>query len=203
MINDKINRFLIVVQSNIGRTMERRVQMRKRKWRKLLLGMIFGALLVVQVTTPVLAADAGVDQGIFVDGSWLTEESEAMTEELFDFTIEPLNENVIIPYSLYLYGGSARISNAGDGKVGMYANTKASTICDTVKVDIYLQYYNNGAWDYVNNFNYTIKNESYIARSRTVSVTKGRYYRIKCYHAITKNGVKESCVSVTDGIKIQ
>ena len=54
-----------------------------------------------------------------------------------------------------------------------------------------------------NNFNYTIKDESYIARSRTLSVTKGRYYRVKCYHAITKNGVKESCTSVTDGIKIE
>ena len=51
--------------------------------------------------------------------------------------------------------------------------------------------------------NYTIKNDSFIAVSRTVSVTKGRYYRMKCYHAITKNGVKENCTSVTDGIKIQ
>ena len=173
--------------------------MRKRKWRKFFLGMMMISLLVMQMAVPVLADEA---VGC-VDGSWLTDKSEAMTEDLFDFTIEPLNENVLVPYTTYLYGGSARISNAGDGKVAMYANTKASTTCDTVKVDIYLQYYDNGAWNYVNNFNYTVKNESYIARSRTVSVTKGRYYRIKCYHAITKNGVKESCTSATDGIKIQ
>ena len=39
----------------------------------------------------------------------------------------------------------------------MFSNTKANTVCDTVKVDIYLQYYSNGAWVYVNNFNYTKK----------------------------------------------
>lgn len=172
--------------------------MRKRKWRKLLLGMMAGALLLLQMTMPVFADDMGT----FVDGSWLTEESESITEDLFDFTIETENENTPVPYASYLYGGTASISNAGDGKVTMYADTKAATACDTVKVDIYLQYYHNGSWNYVNNFNYTVKNASYIARSRTVSVTKGRYYRIKCYHAITKNGVKENCTSVTNGIKI-
>lgn len=173
--------------------------MRKRKWRKMLLGMMASALLIAQMAIPVLADDAGV----CVDGSWLIDASEAETEELFDFTIETLDENIPVPYMTYLFGGTAKITDAGNGKVNMYANTKAAVTCDTVKVDMYLQYYNNGAWNYVNNFNYTVNNESYIARSRTVSVTKGRYYRIKCYHAITKNGVKESCTSATDGIKIQ
>lgn len=173
--------------------------MRKRKWRKLLLGMMVSALFMLQMTMPVSADDTG----ICVDGSWLTEDSEAMTEDLFDFTRETLDENTPAPYMTYLYGGTARITNAGGGKVNMYANTKAAVTCDTIKVDIYLQYYSNGAWNYVNNFNYTWKNESLIAVSRTVSVTKGRYYRIKCYHALTKGGVKESCTSATDGILIQ
>ena len=173
--------------------------MGKRKWRKKLLGLIVGVLLVVQMAIPVAADDAG----IFEDGSWLTEDAEASSDELFDFKIETLEEDAPVPFTTYLFGGSASISNAGDGKVTVFANTKAAVACDTIKVDIYLQYYNNGSWSYVNNWNYTIKNESYIGRSRTVSVTKGRYYRIKCYHAITKNGVKESCTSVTDGIKIE
>lgn len=172
--------------------------MRKRKWRKILLGMMMYALFLGLMTVPVLADDAGV----CVDGSWLTEATEASTEDLFDFTIETLDENTPVPYMSYLYGGNATISDVGSGKVNLYANTKAAVVCDTVKVDIYLQYYDSGAWNYVNNFNYTVKNESFIARSRTVSVTKGRYYRIKCYHKITKNGVSESCTSVTDGIKI-
>lgn len=173
--------------------------MRKRKWRKLLLGMMIVALMLVQMTVPVFAND----EGVCVDGSWLTEASEATTDDLFDFTIETLEDNTPVPFTTYLYGGTATISDAGGGKVNMYANTKAAVVCDTVKVDIYLQYYSNGAWVYVNNFNYTKKNESYIGVSRTVSVTKGRYYRIRCYHEITKNGVRERCTSATDGIKIQ
>lgn len=172
--------------------------MRKRKWRKILLGMMMYALFLGRMTVPVLADEAEV----CVDGSWLTEATEASTEDLFDFTIETLEENTPVPYMSYLYGGNATISDVGSGKVNLYANTKAAVVCDTVKVDIYLQYYDNGAWNYVNNFNYTVKNESFIARSRTVSVTKGRYYRIRCYHEITKNGVRERCTSATNGIKI-
>lgn len=173
--------------------------MRKRKWRKRLLGMVAGCLLALQMAVTVSADD----MDICIDGSWLTEESEVETHEMIDFLVEPIDENQPVPFNLYLFEASAKLMDAGDGKVTAYANTKAATTCDTVKVDIYLQYYDNGAWNYVNNWNYTVKNTSYIARSRTVSVTKGRYYRIKCYHAITKNGVKESCTSVTDGIPIR
>lgn len=172
--------------------------MKKPNWRKRILSLLLGILLAAQCAMPV-AAD---DTGLFVDGSWLTEDSEAMTDELFDFKTEVLEENAPVPYTTYLYGGSAEIKNAGDGKITVYANTKAAVTCDTVKVDIYIQYYSNGAWVYVNNFNYTVKNTSYIARSRTISVTKGRYYRIKCYHEIKKGSLRESCTSVTNGIPI-
>ena len=172
--------------------------MRKQKWRKLLLGALLSAILAVQMTMPVFADETNE----CIDGSWLTNNNEAETHDLFDFTREVINENMPMPFATYLIGGTAQIKNVGGGSVNCYANTKASKVCDTVKVDIYLQYYDNGSWNYVNNFNYTVKNESYIARSRTVSVTKGRYYRIKCYHEITKNGVRERSTSATDGIKI-
>ena len=61
--------------------------MRKTKWRKLLLGILVGSLLMTQMMLPVLADDTEM----CVDGSWLTDESEATTEELFDFTREALD----------------------------------------------------------------------------------------------------------------
>lgn len=173
--------------------------MRKRKWRKRILGVIFGVLLSLQMTAVVFADDTS----LLVDGSWLTEDSEAATEELFDFHTEAVGENTIMPLSTYLYGGGSKITNVGNGQVNVSANTKAGAVCDKVEVAIYLQYYSNGAWVYVNNWNYSVSNASYIARSRTVSVTKGRYYRIKCHHAVEKNGLRESSTSVTDGIKIE
>lgn len=173
--------------------------MRKRKWRKILLGLLLSGIFVIQMALPVSADESG----LLVDGSLLTNESESTSNDPFDFQITVDDPNQPVPFTLYLFGGSAQIVDAGNGQVTMYGNTKAGAVCDTVKVDIYLQYYSNGSWVHVNNFNYTVKNTSYISRSRTVSVTKGRYYRVKCYHAITKNGVKENCTSVTNGIKIQ
>ena len=172
--------------------------MRKRKWRKMVLGLVLGILLGMQMCTAVFADEPEEP----VDGSWLIEASETETEEMIDFLVEPVDGEGPVPFNSYLFEAYAKLSNAGGGKVTAYAVTKAGSVCDTVKVDIYLQYYSNGAWVYVNNWNYTVRNDSYIARSRTVSVTKGRYYRIKCFHKITKNGVSESCTSVTDGIKI-
>lgn len=175
--------------------------MRERKWRKKLWGIAAGMVLALQMTVTVFANDTEE----CIDGSWLTDNPEAETQEMIDFLVEPVatDENCPMPLNDYLYNAYARIADSGDGKVTAYANTKAYVECDTVKVDIYLQYYSNGSWVHYNNWNYTVKNASYIARSRTVSVTKGRYYRIKCYHAITKNGIKESCTTATDGIKIE
>ena len=173
--------------------------MKKRKWRKILFGAVVFAMLMLQLEATVLADDTSV----YVDGSWLTDASHAETQEMIDFFVEPIDGNCPMPLNSYLFSAEAQVSDAGGGKVTAFGFTKAATTCDTVKVDIYLQYYDNGAWNYVNNWNYTVKNTSYIGRERTVSVTKGRYYRVKCYHAITKNGVKESCTSATNGIKIQ
>lgn len=173
--------------------------MKKRKWRKTLFGAVVFALLMLQLEATVFADDTS----ICVDGSWLTDASQAETQEMIDFLVEPIDGNCPMPLNSYLFSAEAQVSDAGGGKITVYGCTKAATTCDTVKVDLYLQYYDNGAWNYVNNWNYTVKNTSYIARERTVSVTKGRYYRVRCYHAITKNGIKESCTTATDGIKIQ
>ena len=175
--------------------------MRKRKQRKLKWGIVYAIAIFLLTNVPVLADETSPGR---VDGSKLTDDTESISEQMFDFRIEPLGDTVVTPLATYLYGGTAKITNAGDGKVNVYANTKASTTCDKVELDIYLQYCNsNGNWVHVNNWNYSVKNKAYLTASRTLSVTKGRYYRIKCYHAITKNGVKESSVTATNGIPIK
>ncbi len=172
--------------------------MRKRKQRKKLLGLLLSLTMLLMTAFPVMA---DTESEWLVDGSRLTEDTVAETGEMFGFKRE--SSTGIIPRSTYLYGGSGKITNAGGGKVTVYADTKAKQVCDLVEVDIYLQYYDSGTWVYVNNWNYSKKNASLMTASRTLSVTKGRYYRIKCYHAVTKNGVKESSVTATDGIPIK
>lgn len=176
---------------------ERTVRKRKKSWFGI--GCILVMLLIT--TIPVLAD--GESEWI-VDGSKLTNELESISEKSFDYIREPESESTIAPFSTkYLLNGYAQITNAGNGKVTVSAKTKANVVCDLVELDIYLQYYNNGSWSYVNNWNYSVKNKAYLTAERTLSVTKGRYYRIKCYHAVTKNGVKERSSTATDGIPIK
>lgn len=172
--------------------------MSKRNKSKCLLGMLAGMAILLASAFPVLA---DTESEWIVDGSRLTEDTVAETGEMFDFTRE--SSTGIMPRTTYIYGGSGKITNAGGGKVTVYADTKAKQVCDLVEVDIYLQYYDSGSWVYVNNWNYSKKNVSLLTASRTLSVTKGRYYRIKCYHAVTKNGVKEKSTTMTDGIPIK
>ena len=178
---------------------ERRV--RKRKQRKWWLGICCTIAMLVVTAMPVLA-DA--EDAWLVDGSRLTNDTESICEGLFEYTVEPEKESLMIPFAArYLMGGTAQITNAGGGKVTVTANTKARVVCDKVELDIYLQYYKDGSWVHVNNWNYSVKNKGYLSAERTVSVTKGRYYRIRCYHAITKNGIKESSSTATNGIPIK
>ena len=168
-----------------------------RKQRKLRWWLLSCCMLVAFTATSVFAAESD----LLVDGSRLIEGTESETSEMLDFKVEAVEECPMV-LSMYLSGADARIKNVGGGKVSLYADTKAREKCDQVEVDIYLQYYKNGSWVHVNNWNYSKKNVSYMSASRVPSVTKGRYYRIKCFHAITKNGVREKCTTMTDGIPI-
>ena len=175
--------------------------MRKRKQKKRWFSICCVIVMLLVTAMPVLANE---EESLLVDGSKLTNDTESFCEGLFEYNIEPAEGSLVMPLgAAYLYGGTAKISNAGSGKVTVYANTKGKVVCDKVELDIYLQYYDNGSWVHVNNWNYSVKNKAFLSASRTVSVTKGRYYRIKCYHAVTKNGVKEKSTTMTDGIPIK
>ena len=172
-----------------------------RKRRKRILGIGCAIIMMLATIMPVFANDG---EAWIVDGSKLVNEAESVSDTMLDYRIEFDDESIIEPRSAtYLYGGHAKISNAGGGKVNIYAYTKGKVVCDKVELDIYLQYYDNGSWVHVNNWNYSTKNKPFLSASRTLSVTKGRYYRIKCYHAVTKNGVKEKSTTMTDGIPIK
>lgn len=174
--------------------------MRKRKQRKSWFCLSCILVMSLIMTVPVFAAG---ETDWIVDGSRLTNDSESIAENSIEFIAAPMDGNSVATFSTkYLMDGYARIVNAGDGKVTVNGKTKANTVCDLVELDIYLQYYDNGSWGHVNNWNYSVKNKSYLNASRTVSVKKGRYYRIKCYHAVTKNGVKERTSTATNGIPI-
>ena len=105
--------------------------------------------------------------------------------------------------STYLHQGFVRITNNGNGYVGIGAGTECNVICSTVKLNVYLErssgdgnFYSYKKWE---NVDY---NEASLYLDKEVKVEKGYYYRLRGYHSCTKNGVIENGASRTDGIYI-
>lgn len=174
-------------------------------WQKVVCTFLALCFLVGVTYVPVYADEDEVidygQTGDIIDGSVLTEDSEASAEEVFEYVIVSENEE-IMPLGTYLAKGTALISNAGSGKVTLLGRTMAISTCDQVVVAIYLEKYKNGGWASYKHWSYSASNVSVLTKKLTVSVDKGYYYRIKGYHGITKGSTRESCQTLTDGIKI-
>lgn len=129
--------------------------------------------------------------GSTVDGSLLTNDNES------------LGTYKSIARSTYLLEGFVRITNNGNGHVGIFGGTECNVICNTVKLNIYLErsngdgnFYSYQKWE---NIDY---NEASLYMSKEVKVEKGYYYRLRGYHSCTKSGVTENGASRTNGIYI-
>ena len=129
--------------------------------------------------------------GNTIDGSKLTDETESV------------GNYQSVARSTYLHQGIVRITNNGNGYVGIFGATQCNGSCSTVKLNVYLErssgsedFYSYKKWE---NVDY---NTNSLYLSKEVKVEKGYYYRLRGYHSCTKNGVTENGGSVTDGIYI-
>lgn len=174
-------------------------------WRKAVCVLFALCFLIGSAHIPVYAEEFDVHDygqtGNEIDGSILTEDAEASTEEVFEYIIDSGDDGIML-LGTYLGKGTLIISNAGNGKVALYGQTMAMAICDKVELAIYLEQYKNGGWASYKHWSYSASNVSVLTKTLNVSVASGYYYRIKGYHGITKGSTKESCMTVTDGIKI-
>ena len=147
----------------------------------------------------VFAADENL--GKVVDGSVLTEdeESEAILDQDTIIYVGEDDDIGIMPYGTYLLDGTASIKNAGNGKVTASGVTTAHKSC-ALKLTVVLQKYNSstGTWGNVTSWTVTKSSGTYLSSSKTISVTKGYYYRVRCGHSAGG----EAGYSTTNGIKI-
>lgn len=155
--------------------------------------MFFCAIMVLTMTfnTVNVQAESLDYLGSTVDGSLLTNDNEA------------LETYKSVARSTYLLEGFVRITNNGNGYVGIFGGTECSVTCNTVKLNIYLErssgdgnFYSYKKWE---NVDY---NTDSLYMSKEVKVEKGYYYRLRGYHSCTKNGVTENGGSRTNGIYI-
>lgn len=175
--------------------------MKKRK--NVLTALLLAVSMVLGLSPipKVMAADD--DLGKIIDGSMLTENEESIGEIDQDTIIyvgndDDDNENVgIVPYGTYLLTGSSKISNAGNGKIIASGETSAHKKT-SLKVVVTVDRYSGGTWNYITSWSATKSNATTLMTTKTLSVTKGYFYRVRCSHAAGG----ETGYSYTDGIKI-
>ena len=155
--------------------------------------LLFCAVLVLTMTlnTVNAQADALDYLGNTIDGSELTNDTEAK------------GNYQSVARSTYLHEGYVRITNNGNGYVGVGGATLCNVTCNKVKFNLYLErssgdgnFYSYKKWE---NIDY---NTNSLYFSTQVKVEKGYYYRLRGYHSCTKSGVTENGGSRTDGIYI-
>ena len=155
--------------------------------------LLFCMMLVLAMSLNVVnvEADALDYLGDTIDGSVLTND------------LESSGDYQSVARSTYLHQGFVRITNNGNGYVGISAGTECNVTCNTVKLNVYLErskgdgnFYSYEKWGKVD------YNTESLYMGTQVKVEKGYYYRLRCYHSCTKNGVTENGGSSTNGIYI-
>lgn len=159
------------------------------KKKKKIISFFLIVLLAFNIGTSVEAADFN-DLGKIVDGSELVNENKSVV------TLESIAKGNI------LNNGTASIANNGNGEVNVYGAVMGSVVCDKLLLKMRLQRYANGYWEDVKTFTDTKYNDSLLAKSYNVSVTKGYYYRVKAACIAYKGSTTESKTPMTDGIWI-
>ena len=155
--------------------------------------LLFCMMLVLAMSLNVVnvEADALDYLGDTIDGSVLTND------------LESSGDYQSVARSTYLHQGFVRITNNGNGYVGIAAGTECNVTCNTVKLNVYLErskgdgnFYSYEKWGKVD------YNTESLYMGTQVKVEKGYDYRLRGYHSCTKNGVTENGGSSTNGIYI-
>lgn len=154
------------------------------------LAMFIGAIMLSFSGETVYAAEPQY-LGEIVDGSVLTDDSEAE-----DYQQVRLKNS-------YLYNGFVKITNNGNGIVGIGGSTSCFVTCDVVKLNLYLERSKGDSnFSSYKSFTYTANNTHSLTKGLSYAVEKGYYYRLRGYHYASKNGKAENLGSRTNGIYI-
>lgn len=95
---------------------------------------------------------------------------------------EQIGYITVQPRGVYLQSGYSQISKAGDGKIAAGGSTTAQKLVSEVSINVNVQRKVNGSWEYYTSWTSTKKNAVAVTSSKTLTVPKGYYYRVKCVH---------------------
>lgn len=105
----------------------------------------------------------------------------------------------------YLLSGSVGLVEAGKGKVNVSGSTDARSVCDKVKVGVYLDESENGRTGYgtVGSYYYSESNStSCYGTESNISVTSGWWYMVRGVHTVIEGSTTETTDTQTSGMKV-
>ena len=102
----------------------------------------------------------------------------------------------------YLSYGTAKVSRAGKAKVTISGSTIAHSVCDELKLALYLdESSNNSNYGTIGTYHYSDTQSGMLSGGETdLSVTSGYYYSVRGVHQAIEGNVTESTDTCTDAI---
>lgn len=157
-------------------------------WKKIAVLMAAVMLCVVGTSgnfSEVSAAETGAEINAKIEAE--TEETNLLTEDAIVGYMTAQTRGV------YLSGGYSVIRDAGSGKIVAGGGTDAATFCD-VSVNVIVERLEGGSWYRVTSWTGSRTNALTVMSSKTLSVGRGYYYRVRCVH-FANSDVGSSCTS--------
>lgn len=116
---------------------------------------------------------------------------------------EAIDSWFAISRGTYLREGICTVKRAGTGKVSVSGTTNAHSVCDKVRVSVYLDESSNGGSSFgqIGSYYFSESEASSCHGSQTnISVTSGWMYCARAGHSVTEGSTTESTTSNTNAI---
>lgn len=150
---------------------------------------------------------------VIIGSIWLPLKITVQAEEIevpgyYEYT--DTNEESIahwygIARGTYLKEGISGIKRVSAGKVGVSGTTFAHSVCDKVKVGLYLDESSDGGKSYsqIGSYYFSENNTTSCHGSKTdISVKSGRTYRVRGGHSVTKGSTTETIDTRSGGVEV-
>lgn len=95
---------------------------------------------------------------------------------------EQIGYTTIQTRGVYLQNGYSQISKVGSGKITAGGGTNAQKVVSEISINVNVERKVNGYWEQYTSWTVTKYNAIALTTSKTLSVPKGYYYRVKCVH---------------------
>lgn len=105
----------------------------------------------------------------------------------------------------YLANGTVGLVDAGNRKVNVSGTTNAHSICDKVKVGVYLDESTNGGSSFgtIGVYHFQERNaRSCHGSEPNISVTSGRWYMVRGVHTVIEGSTTETTDTQTSALKV-